>query len=1040
MENAIKWFSRNHVAANFLMIAVILAGFYTWFQLKKEVFPDIQFDAFSVAVPYPNATPEEVAEGVCVPIEEAIAEIDGIKRVKSKAAENLGTVSVEVKTGYRVRDVMDDAKTRIDAITNFSENTEEPILTELVMSSQVLSVAVIADTDEKTHRKIAEQVRDGLLDFRAEELPAMKELAGEVSDGQRAGSDINEKVLRALRGTPGLTKVQIAAARPYEISIEVSENDLQRLGLSINEIAAALRANSLDLPGGAIKTKDGELIVRTMGKRYGEEDFVTVPVFNRPDGTRVLLGEIASVVDGFEDVDLNASFDGTPAVLVNVFRVGQEDTLEIAKSVREFIEQSQSELPVGVRLEIWNDQSKLLEGRLGLLGRNIATGLLLVLLVLTLFLRPSLALLVALGIPVSFMGGVWMMPHLGVSINMISAFAFILVLGIVVDDAIVVGENVYSRIRSGEHPREASWRGTHEVGIVVIFGILTTMAAFTPMLGLSGVSGKIWPNIPLIVIPVLAFSLLQSKLVLPAHLALLKPTNPKEKKKGILRLQQMIADGLEAFIDKFYTPFLRVALRHRYIVLVLFLALFSLTISWVASGRVKSMFFPDVETEVVQAKYTLPNGSPYSESVALTKLLEDAILEIAEEEKAKDGKSSVIRHVLASAGTQPLVSGLSDGGVPTASNIGEISVELAKAIDRDLSAVEIAEMWRERVGKVAGTESLTFMALSAAGGNAIDLSLSGNDISELRAASQHIQEKLTEYKGVIDINDTDRPGKKEIRFVKLTPLGRAEGMTLASIAQQVRGAYFGDEVQRLQRGRDEVKVMVRFPEEERNSLSTLQQMKVKTPLGNWVSLKALAEVEEGRGPDTVERTDRRRVIDVRADVTQETTGNKVVGALTEDVLNDLKKTFPSVSWKFEGEQEDQANSIREMVAGFIFALIGMYVLMAIPLRSYFQPIIVMFVIPFGAVGAIWGHIAMGRELSIMSLCGVVALAGVVVNDSLVLVDYVNRGVRRGLTAVQAARRAGAARFRAILLTSLTTFVGLMPMLFDLAFFLRRPLL
>jgi len=639
----------------------MLAGFYTWFQLRKEVFPETQFDAFSVTVPY-------------------------IKRVKSKAAENLGTVSVEVKAGYKVRDIMDDAKTRIDAITNFAENAEEPILTELVMSSQVLSVAVVADMDEKNHRKMAEEVRDGLLDFSPKELPSFGDLVGEISAGERPGSDLKEHFLRVLRGTPGLTKVQLAAARPYEISIEISPNDLERLGLSINEVANALRATSLDLPAGSIKTKDGELIVRTMGKRYGEEDFGTVPIFNRPDGTTVLLGEVATVVDGFEDVDLNASFDGTSAILVNVFRVGEEDTLQIAKSVREFIEGSQAKLPEGVRLEIWNDQSVLLEGRLGLLGRNIATGLLLVLLVLALFLRPSLALLVALGIPVSFMGGVWLMPHLGVSINMISAFAFILVLGIVVDDAIVVGENVYSRIRSGEPPREAAWRGTHEVGVVVIFGIITTMTAFTPMLGLSGVSGKIWPNIPLIVIPVLAFSLLQSKLVLPAHLAMLKPSNPNEKKRGLMRLQQIVADGLELFVEKIYTPFLHLALKFRYIVLTVFLALFLLTIIWVASGRVKSMFFPDVETEVVQSKYTLPNGAPYEQSVILTKKIEKAILEIAEENKSIDGKSSVIRHILASSGTQPLISGFNDGGVPTASNIGEISVELCKAANRDLSA------------------------------------------------------------------------------------------------------------------------------------------------------------------------------------------------------------------------------------------------------------------------------------------------------------------------------------------------------------------
>ncbi|MDB4328165.1 efflux RND transporter permease subunit [Akkermansiaceae bacterium] len=477
MKKAIKWFSGNHVAANFLMLAVIVAGFVTWFQLRKEIFPETSFDAVVVSVPYPNATPEEVTNGVIIPMEEAIADVEGIKRVTSNANRNTGSLVVQVDTGYNTRDVMGDVKTKIDAIDNFAENAERPILEELIVNRQIMSIALSADTDEASLREYAETIRDGLLNYESKEAKGM-----------------GAKIQRSLKGAPEIKKVELASVRPFEISIEVPEDRLRQYGLTLGEVAEAVRRTSLDLPSGSVKTVSGEVVVRAVGKRYRGEDFRNIVVKTLPDGSDVRLDQVATVIDGFEDIELTSTFNGRTAVVLHVFRVGEQDTLTIAALAKEYL--ANLKTPPGVELEVWNDTSLMLKGRLDLLKRNIGWGLVLVLLVLALFLRPSLALLVALGIPVSFAGGIWLMPQMGISINMISAFAFILVLGIVVDDAIVVGENVYTRIQGGEHPREASWKGTHEVGVVVIFGILTTMAAFTPMLGLSGVSGKIWPNIP----------------------------------------------------------------------------------------------------------------------------------------------------------------------------------------------------------------------------------------------------------------------------------------------------------------------------------------------------------------------------------------------------------------------------------------------------------------------------------------------------------------------------------------------------------------
>lgn len=1023
MGKVIKWFSENHVTANFVMLLVLLAGFTTWFKLKKEIFPEMSLDAVIVQVPYPNATAEEVETGVVLKLEDAVSDLDGIKRYSSTSTENMGAMTVEVETGYDVRSVMDDVKSAVDGISEFPENAEKPIIKEAVITSQVLSIAISAPdgTDEKSLRKMAETVRDGLLNYRPDEPKGFTEWLN-----------------RSLGSEPKITKANLTNVRPYEISIEISQDKLEQYKLTLADVADALQMASLDLPSGSIREKTGEVVIRTDGKIIEAEEFNDVVIVTRENGSSVRLGEIAKVVDGFQDVDMKTRFDGRQAVIVNVYRTGEQDTTMVAGAVKDYIERiAPTQLPAGVQLELWNDMSKMLEGRMDLLGRNGAMGLLFVFIVLALFLRPSLAFLVAIGIPISFAGGLWMMSHVGISINMISLFAFILVLGIVVDDAIVVGENIYSRIRGGEHPKIAAWKGTHEVGIVVIFGILTTMAAFTPMLGLSGVSGKIWPNIPLVVIPVLLFSLFQSKLVLPAHAAFLKPRDENRKVDFISALQRKIADGLEWFIEHSYKPLLGFCLRWRYAVWAFFIAVFFVIVGLVGSERVPFVFMPKVEGDVVSAKLVMPVGVEFGVTDRAVGRMEAAAQRVNDEFKDKDG-NPVIRHLLASSGTQPFQTGFTPAGSTVSSHLGEVTLELCPAAERDYSSSQIINQWRKEIGVIPGVVELSFREETSSGGNAIDIEISGNSLEELERAAKYLTDELAEMEGVIDISTDRRPGKYEIVYDQdsLTELGRSRNYTLRGVSSQLRAVFAGIEVQRIQRGRDEVKVLVRYPSEDRKSLETLENIKLRSPVSmngesDEISISQIVTGKPSRGVSSIKRVNGRRAIKIAADVNREVANaKKVADTFTADHLEKLSSKFDAISWDYQGEQKDQNDSIKEMSNKFLFALVIIYILMAIPLKSYAQPLIVMSVIPFGIVGAVLGHIFMGMELSIMSLCGLVALSGVVVNDSLVLVDYVNRQRASGMSARDAAWSAGARRFRPIILTSLTTFAGLMPMLWE----------
>jgi multidrug efflux pump subunit AcrB len=1021
MHNLIHWWSRNRIAANFLMWALIAFGIVTWFRQRKEIFPEVSTNVISITVLYPNAAPEEVETGVCIPIEEAIATVDGIKRITSRAGENSGVVYAEVRTSFDVQAVLGRIKSRVDAIRNFAEFAEKPVIEEIPLRLQTMSVAISADTDEKNLRAIGEQVRD------------------------------------ALQALPGVTQVDLAGVKNHEISIEVSEDTLRRHGLTFDQVANAVRASSLDLPGGSIKTSAGEILIRTQARKYTAPEFEEIVVLTRPDGTRLLLKEIASVEDGFEDIDLFTRFDGKNAVVVNIFRTGDEDTLEVAAAVKEWLKDAPQHLPQGVKLEVWNDLSLLLKGRLDLMLQDAWQGFILVYIMLSLFLRPALAFHVAMGIPIAFAGGLIFLPMVDVTVNMISLFAFIVVLGIVTDDAIVVGENIHARMEKGEPAKLAAPRGTYEVMVVAIFGVFTVIVAFMPMLGVSGVGGKIWRNIPWVVIPTLLVSLIETNLILPAHLSHLKPEKPLEQMnvivRFIVRIQRAMTRHVDHFIQKVYRPFLGFALRWRYATVAAFLAALMTIVGLIKGNWIPFRFFPRVEAEVISAKLTLPPGVEVRATQEAVARIEAAARKLNEEYKGLNGEP-VIKHMLATVGSQPFKVGFNPVGAGDASNIGEVTLELLAASDRDVVSDTVIARWRELTGPIPGTVELTYVANTANAGNAIDILLRGKDTKRLQQATELIKKELGEIKGATDVTDSNREGKRELKL-NILPQAESVNLRLADVAKQVRQAFYGEEVQRLQRGRDEVKVMVRYPKAERHSIENMSSMKIRTLAGGEVPFSEVAAPAEGRGYSFILRRDRERAVTISADVDKSVPGadpNVIVAALTREpwtppsnavdrffasmgmwpeeqpagVLTRMKKEFPDLQWSFEGEQKDQRENMAEIAMGGVLALFGIYVLLAIPLRSYIQPMIVMSVIPFGMLGAVIGHIVMFTELSIMSMIGIVALSGVVVNESLVLVEYVNRHRRSGRSVLSAAREAGVARFQAIMLTSITSFIGVLP--------------
>ena len=1011
MKGLVAWFASNGVVANLLMVMILVGGALSLPEIRKEVFPEFSTDLISVSVVYPGAAPEEVEEGICIRIEESVQSLAGVKRITSTASEGMGIVNVEILEGTDARELLDDVKGRVDAISTFPEEAEQPVIQEFIVRNQVINIAVSGPADERTLKRVAEQVRDEVVSL------------------------------------PGITQAELSSARPYEVSIEVSEEALLRHGLSFDQVAQAVRRSSLDLPGGSVRTEAGEILLRTKSQAYVGEEFRQLTLLSRPDGTRVLLGDVAQVVDGFAETDQVARFDGQPAILVQVFRVGRQSALEIAAAVREYVKQKQLQLPEGLTLTTWKDDSRILRSRLDLLIKNGLAGLALVVLTLTLFLRVGLAFWVSLGIPISFMGCLLALPHLDVSINLISLFAFIVVLGIVVDDAIVVGENIFSQYEQGKPKLRAVIDGTHEVMIPVFFAVATTVAAFSPLLMIEGTTGKIMRVIPLVVLPTLVFSLVESLLILPHHLSHLRRSK-RLRKRGLSglwnRFQDLISRQLKRFVKRVYEPLLSAAVEWRYLTAALGVSTLVLVVGLILGGRIKFNFFPPVEADNVMAFLTMPQGTPAEVTARAMRKVERAaslLREDLDSSSQGDGSASIFRHVLTSVGEQPtrVLQNRQSGNVSrfTGAHLGEVNIELAPSEERPrapdgtlISSTEIANRWRELTGTIPDAVELSYSASIFAAGAPINVQFSGPDLDHLQEAARRLKLKLNEYAGVYDIADSFRAGKQEIQL-KIHPAAESLGLTQADLARQIRQAFYGEEVQRIQRGRDEVKIMVRYPSDRRRSLGQMEGMRIRTPAGGEVPFSVVADSELSRGFAAIRRVDRNRSVSVTAEVdTQQANSNEILAELERDYLPSLLRQFPGLTYSLEGEQEQQKETVSGLMEGFGMALAAIFALLAIPLRSYFQPLLIMSAIPFGLVGAFLGHKILGMDLSILSIFGIVALAGVVVNDSLILVDFVNRQRRAGVPLRESILKAGSARFRPIFLTSVTTFAGLTPLLLE----------
>ena len=993
-NGGIAWFARNPVAANLMMVFIIVSGLIATTTVREETFPEIELDRISIQVPYLGAAPEEVEEGVVIRIEEAIQGVDGIKEIQSTAAEGSASVMVELELGADARRVVDEVKNNVDAITTFPIETEEPIIRELTARNQVTDIAIAGDTDVFALKAFAERVRDD------------------------------------LGATPEITQVDIVSAPPYEISIEVSEVALRRHGMTFDQVANAVRRSSLDLPGGSVRTDGGEILLRTIGQAYRGAEYEDLVLWTRSDGSRLRLGDVATVVDGFEETDQFARFDRDPSVTVSVFRTGEQSALDIAAAVRRYVDRAQATLPEGVSMTIWQDQSRVLNDRLTLMLRNGATGFALVFVVLALFLELRLAFWVSLGIPISFLGAIALMPGLDVSVNVISLFAFILVLGIVVDDAIIVGENIYRHQEDhGDGPRGAI-EGAREIAKPVTFAVLTTVAAFMPLMFVPGMMGKIFRVIPLVVIPCLLFSLVESLGILPAHLSHV----PRRGAPGPWRrFQQIFSGGLKAFIRGAYTPLLESALRWRYVTAAIGLSTLILTGGMVLGGWTNFHFFPSIEADAMAASVTMPQGTPVDVTSQAVEKLEDGAARLRARLLQETGMD-YFRHVSTSVGDQPTAS---RGGGPlgpvqtmASANVGEVTIELAPAETRAYTSEQLGLLWREMTAPIPEAVDVNFNTSVMSPGDDVDVQLAGPDVERLRRAAEAVKARLAEYAGVYEISDSFRAGKQEMQL-GIKPAAETLGLTLQDLGRQVRQAFYGEEAQRIQRGRDDIRVMVRYPRGDRRSLGDLENMRIRTPNGGEVPFSQVAEVVPGRGFASIKRVDRNRAVNVTASVDPAvTSAGAVIADLQTRILPEVLAAHPGVFYTFEGAQAEQADAVGGLQRGFLLSLLMIFALLAVPLRSYVQPLIIMAAIPFGLVGAIWGHLALGLDVTMMSMFGLVALTGVVVNDSLVMVDFINRKRLIHGDLEVAVREAGVNRFRPILLTSLTTFFGLAPLMVE----------
>ena len=1000
MRKLAQWSLDNHVAVNLIMIFVITAGILTVTQMRREMFPQFTLDMINIGVTYPGATPAEVEEGICVKIEEKIKGIEGISRTYSAAREGRGDVTVELASDADVQQVLDDIKAEVDSIDTFPEEAEEPEVIEIINRNPAITVAVYGNVSEMRLRRLAEQIRDDLVD------------------------------------TGPISLASLVGVRDYEIAVEVSEENLRRYGLSFDRIVTAVKTGSIDLAGGTIKTAQGEIIVRSKGQLYTGHEFEQLPLITQKDGTVIRLGQVANVVDGFEDKDIKTRFNSLPAALVQVNRTSNEDLIKISDAVRAYVTGQKSRMPEGVQIATWFDLSTMVRDRINLLLRNGAQGIVLVFIALALFLNLRLAFWVAIGIPISFMGAFLVLDYSGQTINMISLFAFIMTLGILVDDAIIVGENIFTHFGRGKSPYDAVVDGLQEVGAPVVMAVSTTVVAFSPLMFISGIMGKFIAVMPLAVITILVVSLGEALVILPAHLnhALTGTVVDAERRQTWhRRMRRGIEDRLHVIVDHYYAPTLNLVVRNRYFTLAIGIGILIISIGIVRGGYVPFVFMPKGESDWIIAEVNYPLGTPFHTTEKTIAFLEEKAGELNTAFKAHTGENrELITNTFALVGLIPRRDwkpGVYGG------HAGEVWIEMISSAERpDLSVNTVISRWRELAGEIAGLDRLSFYTLEGGpAGNPIEIQLIGHDFDQLSRSAKELKAEIAGYPGTFDITDDFKPGKAE-RQIRIREGARPLGIAMTDIAKQLRQAFYGEEALRIQRGRDDVKVRVRYTDQERRSLSGIEEMRIRTAEGSEIPLEVVAEIGHGRAYSLIRRVDRKRVITVSSDI-DETRANasQIVASLKSDFLPGLMARYPGVRYDLEGQEKRTRESLDSLKKGFILALMGIFVLLATQFKSYTQPVIIMMAIPFGLIGAIAGHLVMGLQITMISIFGAVALSGIVVNDALILIDFINRSSRNGTEIYQAVIASGKVRFRPVLLTSITTIAGLFPLLLERSF-------
>ena len=977
MNGSIRWFIDNPVAANLLMILLLIGGALAIPALNKQFFPEIEINSVSVSMVYPGASPREVEEQICARIEEAVHDLRGIKEIRSVAQQGLGTVLIEAAQGYDTSQLTAEIKTRVDAINTFPGDAERPVVVENAYRHLMAVVNIAGDISERELKILGERLRDD------------------------------------LSSEPYVSIVELRDPRPYEVAVEVSEETLRRYGITFNDVVNAIRGSSLNLPAGAIKAVSGDIRLQTRGQAYGRVDFEQIPLITQADGVNITLGDVANVQDGFADIDIQNRFNGQRSHALEVFVTSDPQTLRTSEVVHEWINQTRPSLPEGVSLTMWRDSSVPFVGRVDTLLKNGIGGLGLVFLVLLLFLRPKLALWVCVGIGVAFMGTFFVLQYTGTSLNMISLFAFLLILGIVVDDAIIVGEAIHTHQTNGHPGVEGASMGASSVVKPVMYAVISTMIFFVPMLFMPGDMATAAQAIPVVVILALAFSLIESLWILPSHLAHMGPERPS--KSALLRSLETVrsrcADGLVNFSKQQYQPFLEKALRHNLLVCGLFLVALVMSLAVYGGGWIRSAFFPQVNSDYIQVEVTLPDGGAFGRSLEVMDRVEQAAIALREDYNAR-----------AEFQEQVAIGNIS--ATARENQVYVIVETLSEAVDTQALAVEFEQSW----GDLGPVESLQVDYTINHLGKPITLVLTSSSVAELQAVSAEMRAVLQTYPGVYNINDSLEAPRDEI-VLDLKPQAETLSVSLSDLARQVREAFYGAEAQRIPRIKEDVKVMVRYPEEERLSVDDLGELRIRLPEGTEVPFDTVAEVSVEPGYQKIERLDRKRILVVSADVV---TGMSSPRAIVDSVINEYlpvwQQQYPSVTVALDGELEEETAFMTAMVTYMGLALLVIYGLMAIPFKSYWQPFLILTAVPFGVMGAILGHLILDWQVSMFSILGVIACAGVVVNDNLVLIDRVNSLRNTGASLYDALVLGARDRFRPIILTSLTTFIGLLPIM------------